>query len=537
MNNEIIFFLTKLLSPNGVSTSIMRKMRYMEESWGIRPMLLLTKYDPNVWVRMAYLQSDWEDKPASLTHNACVVGMFEYLCDAYPLRKDIKTVVYKRCEPISGATYEEVEPNVYKVFMNGLHTETQSFNVSNGRLRTVERFNGSGVRINTTCFDDAGQIFRITVWDAKNPEFHPVEYYFSPEKKIRIQASYVWEPDIARVIDPFLILENDHNRPAQYILFDENEKPRKTIDSFFGLIAYCLDEMAAAKPDKKLVVVAEVPVHAKGIVLAKSRNIAKCCLFHNSFLENPNDINSSPPLVFRGLCENRKTFDGMIFLTNAERDDFAEKFESSDRYYVIPHAYADALAPVPFAKRDGRKVVIVARFDPVKRIEAAICIFKSVANMLDGVTLDIYGSGNNESDAENIKNHITSLGLGDRVFMKGPTSDPAAVFSSAAMSMMTSSSECLPLTLMESICNGCPAFAFDIKYGPSEIIKEGITGFIVQDNDAEAYTLKMIEFLSDENMRRTMSENCYADAKRFGRERFLKNWEEFINDMCERERN
>jgi len=490
-----------------------------------------------LWSTVAYYKEDTEEKPALLTPTSRVVGMFEYLCGAYPLRKDIKQIIYERCKPAPGVTYEEAERDVYKAFTNGKHTETQFFTATIGRrLRTIEKYDDNGTLLNTTLFDDAGQLFRITIWDAKNQKFHPTEYYFSPDKKIRIQASYIWEPYMTSSTDLNLSAERDFNRPTQYVLFDKNEKQRKTVNSYLELIAYCLDDIAAAEPNINFIVTAEASVYAAGVALAKSRNVVKSCLFHDQFLEDGNNLNSSPKIFFQSLCENRDLFDGLIFLTDSEKNDFAAKYGDSDKYYVIPHAYAEALPPIPFNRRDGRKIVILARWAPQKRIEAAVDIFSIVAKQLDDVTLYIYGDSQYEESEANVKKQIEYLGLENRIYINRATDKPAQVFSSAAMFMMTSSHEGLPLTLMESVCNGCPAFAFDIKYGPSDIIRDGETGFLFADGDVKAYALKMVEFLSDADMRRRMSENCYADAERFGRERFLNNWEKFINDMCERER-
>jgi poly(glycerol-phosphate) alpha-glucosyltransferase len=89
---------------------------------------------------------------------------------------------------------------------------------------------------------------------------------------------------------------------------------------------------------------------------------------------------------------------------------------------------------------------------------------------------------------------------------------------------MTSFAEGFGLGVSESVCNGCPAMAFDIKYGPSDIIKDGETGFLIPRFDKNLYASKLTELLKDVELQRTMSENCYADAERFGTEAFLESW-------------
>jgi len=344
-------------------------------------------------------------------------------------------------------------------------------------------------------------------------------------------VKYRWEPDLTLVTDPLLMNAGVHNVPTQYTLFDKNENPVKTVATYGELITIFLNKLAASS-DKTLVVVDETGAYSDGVAFATGPNIRRAFVFHNTFLADANDINGRIDSFFENVCANRELFDGLVFLTKFERDDFAKRYGSSEKYHVIPHAYDFAAPRVPFEDRNGKKAVIVSRFDSFKRIETAVEIFKLVTEKLPDVTLDIYGFGAGALDkTESIRDAIERLELTDCVFMKGPASNPAAVFSDAAMFMMTSSREGFGLTLMESICNGCPAFAFDIKYGPSDIIKNGETGFLIENKDVETYAAKMVEFLSDESLRRKMSDNCYDDAARFGKEKFLDNWAKFLEEM------
>ena len=534
-HTEIIFIVSQMfMTTNGISTSVRRRMRLMEDEWGFYPTLLVVRYDPELWTTKAYLEADTDGRERILNPGSRFIGLFEYLCNAYPLNKNIKPVIYERCTASPGVMYEESAPNVYNVFMNGVHTETQFFTANNGRLRRIEKFDAAGTRLSTTWFDDAGQLIRITVWDTKIPDFHPTEYYFTPEKNVRIQAQYKWQPDLWLINDPSSRDEGNHNELAQYIFFDDAGNPGQTFSTHDELISRCLDKLAS-ETDKTVIAVDETLTYSDGVAFAKAPNIARAVVFHSGFLTNSNDLNSRLNPFFVKVCANREMFDGLIFLTNAEKDDFSKKFGSSEKFHVISHFYNGALPCVPFEKRDGNKVVVVSRFDPMKRIEVSVSVFLYAAQQLKDVTLDIYGFGGGAIDTtEFIKKHIEDLGLSDRVFMKGPTQNPEKAFSNAVMFMTTSACEGFPLTPMESVCNGCPAFAFDVKYGLSDIIKDGETGFLFQDKDVKSFAKKMVEFLKDENMRRRMSDNCYTDAARFGKEKFLDKWAEFAEAVMKR---
>jgi poly(glycerol-phosphate) alpha-glucosyltransferase len=97
--------------------------------------------------------------------------------------------------------------------------------------------------------------------------------------------------------------------------------------------------------------------------------------------------------------------------------------------------------------------------------------------------------------------------------------------------MHTSNIDGYPLSLIESICNGCPVFAYDIKYGPSDIINNGETGYLIPRENADVFAMKLIHYFKSPDTQRRFSENAYADYQRFGSPAFLNAWETFIKEV------
>ena len=59
-------------------------------------------------------------------------------------------------------------------------------------------------------------------------------------------------------------------------------------------------------------------------------------------------------------------------------------------------------------------------------------------------------------------------------------------FETATFSMLTSRLEGQSLVLMESIGRGCPGVAYDIRYGPGTLIRDGVNGYLVPFGDEAA---------------------------------------------------
>jgi poly(glycerol-phosphate) alpha-glucosyltransferase len=253
----------------------------------------------------------------------------------------------------------------------------------------------------------------------------------------------------------------------------------------------------------------------------EKRGAAKAIVVHSIFQEDPYDPKSGPNAHYRHMCENPAAFEGIVFVTGAAREDFCRKYGHRERTHVIPHPYPYEIKRADFDSRDHRKAVMVTRFDAVKQIGLAIDIFAMAAKKLPDIRLEIYGFG---PEREKYLNQVKLLGLEKNVFIMGATDDPAAVFSGAAMSVMTSMAEGFGIAMAESLCCGCPVFAFDIKYGPSDIVKDGQTGFLFKPFGKEPFAGKIARYFEDTELQKAMSENAYGDAPRFGKAAFLAGW-------------
>jgi poly(glycerol-phosphate) alpha-glucosyltransferase len=208
-------------------------------------------------------------------------------------------------------------------------------------------------------------------------------------------------------------------------------------------------------------------------------------------------------------------------LTEEAGRDFGNLYGGTDDIFILPHPYPFEINKIDFDKRDPFKAVVISRLDPLKQLDLTIEIFAQVAKKIPDAKLEIYGRGPEEAS---LKKLISKLKMEKNIFLKGYTDEPLAVFNKAVLSISTSKAEGYGLALMESICNGCPVFAFDIKYGPSEIIEDGQTGFLFPRFDTQKFANEIVKYLNDTNQQKNMSENCYNAAHRFSTDIFMEKW-------------
>ena len=142
--------------------------------------------------------------------------------------------------------------------------------------------------------------------------------------------------------------------------------------------------------------------------------------------------------------------------------------------------------------------------------------------------LEIYGQG---EDRAALQSQIKQLGLQASVTLPGYTSDPAAVYERAALSLLTSRYEGYPLVLLETLAHGCPVVSYDVKYGPREIIAQGENGYLVRAGAYRALARRVVEVLSDRDLRRRLSEQAGSLNPEFTEHTFVARWSKIFRDL------
>jgi poly(glycerol-phosphate) alpha-glucosyltransferase len=506
---ETIFVIEKVHTVSvGTVNSLLKKVKLMEDAWGYRPLILTCDYDTGRHRRFQlYLQGDGlTDGQVSLNRGARIVNVYNYFQQAYAEHLSVITV-YDPAD--DGSQYiKTAEKGVFEVYdSRRVLIRKEHFTGISGGLQMIEYFENNA-KTKAVLFDDWGYISCVRECHPQNSGHFLAEHFYTTQGRLCITVcnDYV----------------NDQNEINSIRVYDpEGNVIRQCADNA-ELAALCLSQMM--REDLLYLLVFESGLMSKAAGELAAPHVSKAIVVHSVFLNDAYNPDSGPQWFYQYLCQNNEQFDGIVFLTHPQRTDFADLYNRQKGLYVIPHPYPFAVSPADFNRRDHKKAVIITRFDAYKQIDAAIDIFDIVTKQVPDARLEIYGHGVVE-DA--LRAQIKALGLEGHVKLMGFTNDPVGVLKGAAMLMMTSLVEGFPLSVIESICNGCPAIAFDIKYGPSDIISHKKTGFLVPRFDKQQYAQHMIDYFRDTDLQKTMSRNAYAEAERFGTEAFLAQWHHF----------
>ena len=100
-----------------------------------------------------------------------------------------------------------------------------------------------------------------------------------------------------------------------------------------------------------------------------------------------------------------------------------------------------------------------------------------------------------------------STELDDSIVVVGEVDEPQTFYQMADVYVFPSRHEGLPTSLIEAMSSGLPSIVSDIG-GCSDLIFDGVTGFRVPVNDADAYAIEIMKLFDDDATRLNLGENA-----------------------------
>ena len=180
-------------------------------------------------------------------------------------------------------------------------------------------------------------------------------------------------------------------------------------------------------------------------------------------------------------------------------------------------------------KNETINIGIVKTLSPKYGIDVLIKAFSIVVskNPSKDINLRLVGQG---PDKDEYKNMVKNLGLSQKVTFDGwvPNEKLPEIYQSFYLSVFPSvwNSESFGVVAVESMACGCPVVTSDAD-GFTEVVEDGITGFVVPKYDVEATANAIQQLLDNLDLREQMS--------RKGRERVLQlyDWKDNVTTMVE----
>jgi len=241
-------------------------------------------------------------------------------------------------------------------------------------------------------------------------------------------------------------------------------------------------------------------------------------LFYNKFYLNCKYLHSLylVKCLYRDLNSN---YDKIVVLSPAFIKDFC---------YFYCNANTNKLAAIPnFNTFDScqstiadKRVLFVGRLkNNVKGVDKLLRIWATVEPLSKDWRLDIVGDGDDRCALEEM---AKILGL-QRVSFHG-FQDPSVFYKRSSIFCMTSIYEGFGMVLTEAMQHGIVPIAFNSYVSASDIIDNGINGFLVKPFDEVEYAQKLMALMTDKSKLNQMSQNAIEKASVFSKENIIEKW-------------
>jgi glycosyltransferase involved in cell wall biosynthesis len=199
--------------------------------------------------------------------------------------------------------------------------------------------------------------------------------------------------------------------------------------------------------------------------------------------------------------------------------------------YLIPTALSRIFTPPTGLDHSKQRVLFVGRLVPLKQADQAIDAFVRVARSHPGWTFDIVGDGPCRPQLER---QAAASGIGDRITFHGLTDDPSEFYEAASVLLLTSKYEGFGNVIIEAMAFGVPVVSFDCPSGPSAIITQGRSGYLVPPGDVKSMASYLDLLMSDQERLTLMGAFAVDEVAHYSEDRVAPLWLELIADLAAR---
>ncbi len=228
----------------------------------------------------------------------------------------------------------------------------------------------------------------------------------------------------------------------------------------------------------------------------------------------------------KSLVGKLKRLDRLVVLTDKGKSDWPELANVT----VIPD-------PIPLqtevtSQLKGKRVVTIGRYAYQKGYDLLLHVWSEVGKKFPDWSLSIYGMGNRSQYSQLMKN----LGIdAERCQLNGPVNDVSKIYEESSVFVLSSRFEGFGLVLAEAMSCGVPVVSFDCPYGPSDIITDGVDGFLIKDWNERVFVDKVCQLIEDADLRQQMGRAAIDSSRRYQPDRIILEWQILFESLCSKQ--
>lgn len=232
----------------------------------------------------------------------------------------------------------------------------------------------------------------------------------------------------------------------------------------------------------------------------KHQNAKKFAVIHVNHYKNFDDSGAVKKNE-NYILKNSKNIDGVVILTEAQKKDIVKTYDI-DNAYVISNF--TNITKEECSTTNSNIVGHISRLVPQKGLSYLIEVAEKVVEKDEKIEFHLYGTG---EEKQKLEKQIQNKNLTENVKLLGYTNNAIEKIKNFGCVVSTSQYEGQGLSLIEAMLLKKPVVAFDIKYGPSDFIKDGKNGYLIENKNIEAMASYILKILKDQNLAQELGEN------------------------------
>lgn len=259
-------------------------------------------------------------------------------------------------------------------------------------------------------------------------------------------------------------------------------------------------------------------------------NVKVCAVFHSTHAREQTDVvGSKLKSSYRVPLSQPEKFDRFVVSTALQKQDLLARFDQLPPIDVIPVGYIQA-NKVSLRKKQPHRIIGVARFSPEKQVLHQIKVVERLVDEFPDVELHLFGFGG-QADERQLRDYVADHDLAKHVFFRGFVTDLSAEYAQASLEMVTSNEEGFSLATLEALSFGVPVISYDIRYGPTEMIEDGVNGNLVERDNVDILYWKVRSYLRDAKLQKTYMKNSLRLAKRYTAAATTEKWRALLTSL------
>ena len=214
-----------------------------------------------------------------------------------------------------------------------------------------------------------------------------------------------------------------------------------------------------------------------------------------------------------------RDFNAFILLTNANQKEWSHL--KNLQVISNPNSFDQNLK----ADLSSKKVICVGKISVQKGQDLLARAWEKVIKQFPDWELHNYGKLD--------ETFLRKEDLPTNMFLHAPTKDIASKYKESSIYVLPSRYEGFGMVLIEAMSFGIPCVAFDCNYGPSDIITDGIDGYIVEKENWNALASRIIDLIENYNLRNEIGINAKESVKKYYPNHVLKQWEKLFKNILQ----